>query len=200
MSSLRSAGQATWKRVVSADEAILLRVRSWESAFMTQLMRKLTRMGDPSTWVAVGLALGAVGGPRYAWLLGVGAGLAVAASQLLKRTFCRPRPSSGLGGFAALAEIPDAFSFPSGHSAAAFGVAVALSGEGGTLALLVLALAVGISISRIYLGAHYPLDVAAGVLVGSGSGLAARLLVDSFHVISILSSTAFALIAGVLRS
>lgn len=168
-----------WKRVVSLDQALLLGVRRWESAWMTRVMRTLTHLGDTSTWMIVGLALGLSGGqgPRYAWLLGLGAGIAVLASQILKRLCCRTRPSCGIGGFAALAENPDAFSFPSGHTAAAFGIAVSLAGEGSGLGALMLTLASGIAVSRVYLGAHYPLDVAAGTLVGALAGLAARAIV-----------------------
>lgn len=171
------------------DQALLLGVRRWESAFLTRLMKGFTRLGDPATWMIVGLALGLSGGdgPRHAWLLGLGASLAVAASQVLKRTCCRARPDSaaGIGGFAALAENPDAFSFPSGHTSAAFAIAVALSGEGSGLGALTLTLASGIALSRVYLGAHYPLDVAAGVVVGALSGLAARILVDGAHLLAL---------------
>jgi len=167
------------------DQALLLGVRRWESDFMTCLMTSLTRLGDTSTWVVVGLALGLSGGqgPRYACLLGLGAAIAVAGSQVLKRLCRRARPSCGLGGFAALVENPDAFSFPSGHTAAAFGIAVALSGEGSGLGALILTLASGIAVSRVYLGAHYPLDVAMGMLVGALSGLMARLIVNSAPVL-----------------
>lgn len=173
------------------DQALLLGVRRWESAFLTRLMKGFTRLGDPTTWMVVGLALGLSGGdgPRYAWLLGLGASLAVASSQVLKRLCCRARPDSvvgGIGGFAALAENPDAFSFPSGHTSAAFAIAVALSGEGIGLGALTLTLASGIAISRVYLGAHYPLDVTAGIVVGALSGLAARILVDDGHLLLVL--------------
>lgn len=182
---------AVWRRLLSIDEALLLSVRRMESALMTRLMKTLTHLGDCASWVVIGLALAAAGGegPRHCALLGLGAGTAVAASQILKRLCCRARPSRGIGGsggFTALAENPDAFSFPSGHTAAAFGVAVALAGEGSGLGILTLLLACGIAVSRVYLGAHYPLDVAAGVLVGALSGLAARVLVDGVALIQLL--------------
>jgi undecaprenyl-diphosphatase len=171
--------------MLMVDQALLLGVRRWESAFLTRLMKGFTRLGDPATWVATGLALGLSGGngPRYACLLGLGATLAVCSSQVLKRVCCRARPDCGIGGFSALAENPDAFSFPSGHTSAAFAIAVALSGEGSGLGALTLVLALGIALSRIYLGAHYPLDVAAGIVVGALSGLAAEILVDGAHLL-----------------
>jgi undecaprenyl-diphosphatase len=176
---LREAGErGLWQRVASVDEALLFLIRRRESAALTRAMLALTRLGDTGSWVMIGLLLAGSGGrgPRDAALLGLGAGLAVLASQVLKRLCCRPRPTA-LRGFAALIEVPDAFSFPSGHTAFAFAVAVALAGEGNGLGLLTLLLAAGIGLSRVYLGAHYPLDVAAGVGIGVLSGLAARLLV-----------------------
>jgi undecaprenyl-diphosphatase len=170
------------RRLVSFDQALLLLVRRWESAAATRVMRAFTHLGDTASWVAVGLALAAGGasggqGRRYAALLGTAAALAVLASQLLKRLCSRARPAEGLGGFSALIECPDAFSFPSGHTAVAFAIATALAGQGPGLGPATLALAGGIAVSRVYLGAHYPVDVAAGVVVGGLAGLAARLLV-----------------------
>ncbi|HTQ80140.1 MAG TPA: phosphatase PAP2 family protein [Thermoanaerobaculia bacterium] len=182
----RGLERGLWHRVLSLDEALLLRlVRRRESAPLTRLMRGLTHLGDTTSWVAIGLLLLSSGGrgPRYAALLGVGAGLAVAISHFLKRLCCRPRPTAelagipGTAGIAALIEIPDAFSFPSGHTAAAFAIAAALAGEGNGLGAVTLSLAAGIGLSRVYLAAHYPLDVAAGVGIGALCGLTARLLV-----------------------
>jgi undecaprenyl-diphosphatase len=162
------------------DAGLLLGMRRFHAPWRTRLARGLTRAGDAQTWTLVGLAMLATLAPAGVHMglrLGAGAGLATLLCQVLKRRLLRPRPSRAIPGFFPLAENPDAFSFPSGHTAAAFAVALALAGEpfgAGPLALL---LACGIALSRVYLGAHYPLDVLAGVGLGSGAGLLSRLLV-----------------------
>jgi len=190
-------GESVWERVVSIDQRLLLSVRRWESRFVTRLMRALTHLGDPASWLLLGLVLGLSGGsgPHYCALLGTAAGVALLIAQPLKRLCCRRRPSCGIGGFAALAKNPDVFSFPSGHTSVAFAVAVAFAGHSGMLGGLFLALAAGIAVSRVYLGAHYPLDVAAGVLVGAVSGVAARLLVNLFPLLKLAGYASLAAIS-----
>lgn len=177
-------------RLATFDTGLLLLMGRIDSAALTRLMRTLTRLGDTESWVIAGLALGAAGGdgPRLMLLLALGAGFATAISQTLKRLACRPRPSAaGLAGFVPRIDCPDEFSFPSGHTSVAFAVAVAMIGESVLLGTSCLVLATGIGTSRVYLGAHYPLDVAAGVLVGAGAGCLARFLVDwtfLFHLLA----------------
>lgn len=170
-----------FRRILSFDEALLLGFRRFHSPIRTAIARALTRAGDPTSWTAIGLACLA-----SRTKLGVHLGLRLAAatagatilSQALKRSLSRARPDVSIAGFEPLAANPDRFSFPSGHTAAAFAVAVAFAGEPAALGPLALLLATGIGLSRVYLGAHYPLDVAAGGVLGTFAGLAARLLVS----------------------
>jgi undecaprenyl-diphosphatase len=169
-----------FRRILSFDEALLLGFRRFHSPVRTTIARMLTRAGDASTWGAAGVALLATRTP-----LGTHLGLRLATatlaatglSQTLKRSLGRARPDVSIAGFEPLAANPDRFSFPSGHTAAAFAVAVAFAGEPASLGPLALLLATGIGLSRVYLGAHYPLDVVAGGILGVFAGLAARLLV-----------------------
>ena len=170
-----------FRRILSIDEALLLGFRRFHSPVRTAIARALTRAGDGTSWTAVGLACLA-----SRTTLGVHLGLRLAAatagatvlSQTLKRSLGRARPDVSIAGFEPLAANPDRFSFPSGHAAAAFAVAVAFAGEPHGLGPLALLLATGIGLSRVYLGAHYPLDVAAGGILGLFAGLASRLLVS----------------------
>jgi undecaprenyl-diphosphatase len=164
-------------RLLAIDERLLVSARRLHGPWRTRLARALTRAGDTASWTVVVLALLAAGQPFTV----LGARLAAATllgtilSQALKRSLHRPRPTSAIIGFEALAENPDRFSFPSGHTTAAFAAAVALAGAPFGLGPAALVLAVGIGASRVYLGAHYPLDVAAGVVLGTVAGALARL-------------------------
>ncbi len=180
LEAVAAARAGRFGRVLNFDERLLLRMRRLHGPWRTRLARALTQIGDARTWTLIGISLLATCTPTGLQLglrLGVGTLLATLLSQVLKRSLNRARPTSAIEGFTALAENPDAFSFPSGHTSAAFSVAVAFGGAPFGLGPLSLLMATGIGLSRVYLGAHYPLDVAAGVALGSVAGLAARLLV-----------------------
>ena len=168
-------------RMLVIDEVLFRWIGAFRPAFLVRAMRAVTHLGDAPGWICIGLFLLACGGraAHDGLLLGAAALLATGASQALKRACCRPRPSTAVQGFVALMENPDVFSFPSGHAAAAFAVAIALAGHGIALGPLSLGLAAAIAVSRVYLGAHFPLDVTAGAILGCGCGALARVLIGA---------------------
>lgn len=76
------------------------------------------------------------------------------------------------------------YSFPSGHSAASFSIATTIALNNPKLAIYIFFIATIIGISRIYLGVHYPTDVAAGVILGVGISFIVHLyLLDHIRVL-----------------
>lgn len=66
-------------------------------------------------------------------------------------------------------ELSGLYSFPSGHTAAAFAmfVSLALLNKNKLLGLSFLALAIAVGFARVYLGQHFYVDVYFGALIGS---------------------------------
>lgn len=158
---------------------MLLRVHRWHRPLLTRALRAVTHLGDAQSLTFVGLVLLAAGTQltrHLAWMLLLGAGGAAVLAQAVKRVSRRRRPNVGITGFNALVANPDAFSFPSGHTAASVALAVAWAGEGSGLGLLAASFAGLVGFSRVYLGAHYPLDVMAGAALGLFAGTLARLV------------------------
>ncbi len=115
------------------------------------------------------------GGSRT-WKLASASALASAAVALLvnraiAQVWHRERP---------FAAHPDAHvwgsrshdpSFPSDHASAAFAIAFAVLLFNRAAGAIFLAVAAFVGVGRVFVGAHYPADVAAGCLVGLGAAL-----------------------------
>lgn len=85
----------------------------------------------------------------------------------IKKWFRRSRPFISLVQAIIVGRKPGSYSFPSGHSAAAFAGALLLARQYPRGARAFHGLAALVAFSRIYLGAHYPGDVISGSLMGA---------------------------------
>ena len=92
--------------------------------------------------------------------------ISTVVAQILKRLISRSRPywvSKNLNTYGI--DLRD-YSFPSGHTTAAFTVATTFSLYFPKLAPLFVVMALLVAVSRTYLAVHYPTDVLAGMLIG----------------------------------
>ncbi|MEV7956854.1 phosphatase PAP2 family protein [Streptomyces sp. NPDC087532] len=95
---------------------------------------------------------------------------AYVGSEVFKSLVNEERPCRAVAGAAAsLVPCPPAgdWSFPSNHSAIAGAAAVALAIARPRLAWLTVPLALLMAFSRVFVGVHYPHDVAVGLLLGA---------------------------------
>ncbi len=154
------------------DEQLMLSLEDMRSPFLNTLMQTVTWAGSyAAAIVAIILAFlfWRVKGWRGSALrLAVAVGGAAACSALLKTLFARPRPEV----IPALT-TPETFSFPSGHTtiALAFYGSLAIMlwrHDYRTVPVALVLLVVVVALSRVYLGVHYPSDVAGSVFLGTG--------------------------------
>ena len=99
--------------------------------------------------------------------------IGLGAESLLKDVFRVPRPFIALGieNVRTLGHASKSYSFPSGHAVFSFMAAFVLGhGRGWRWRLPLFLFALLVAWSRIYVGAHYPLDVAGGAIVGIACG------------------------------
>jgi membrane-associated phospholipid phosphatase len=156
-----------------ADLRLLVLARSAARPPVSDVVGRFSRLGEHAAlWLAAGTLGALVDRPRRArWTRGVLAvGATYALNTAIKALVRRPRPV--IDGLPALVPTPTRLSFPSAHSSTSFAAARAY----GRLvpAAPLYATAAAMAASRVYLGVHYPTDVAAGALLGLATGSAAR--------------------------
>jgi undecaprenyl-diphosphatase len=169
-----------WVSIIGSSEADAMRsLAAQRSQTAIEMARVITWAG--SAFVLVPLAavycllLGRAGLWREAATVALSLGGAMLISDLTKALTARPRPS------VEHLQAVTGSSFPSGHAtqASAFWLSLVLVLRAMHVApaalrvagVLATALVLAVAWSRVYLGVHYPSDVVAGVMLGSGWAL-----------------------------
>jgi membrane-associated phospholipid phosphatase len=163
-------------RFVRIDDGLIIWLHGYWSPLANQVMLLLTMLGDTAV---LALLVALVAGTLLylgRWIDAVGLVLAAGGAGIvdlvLKATFQRVRPDLFSGPLHLTS-----YSFPSGHSmgsTACYGMLAVLAIRlvQGRLAKIAIGLAaalliLGIGLSRIYFGVHYPTDVLGGFLAGA---------------------------------
>lgn len=164
-------------RLKTWDLRLMRSVSRRDSALFDRTLPALTRVADHGKlWFAMAGALAVVPRrtPRRAALRGL-ASLAVAsgtANVIAKSLVHRERPAlEQTPVVRQLRRPPRTSSFPSGHSASAAAFATGVALENPWLALPIAGLAVGVGLSRVVTGVHYPSDVVAGACLGVSAAM-----------------------------
>ena len=159
-------------RVQRFDTELFLRVNgSTVQLGLGKAARAVSRSGDGYCHIALAVSL-SLFEPLFGdcFLMAVAGGfcLWLPVYWILKNTLRRQRPPEALPSFNALIVASDKFSFPSGHTAGAFLLASLCIGLYGAIAMPMLIWACLVGCSRVILGVHFPTDILAGAILGTG--------------------------------
>lgn len=187
---------------MSWDAGFLLYIQEYiRSDFLNPIMKVLTHSGDKGILLIV-LILAFLIIPRTR-AIGIMSTISIVIEALLnnvllKNLIARTRPYDEIEGLINLVGRQSDYSFPSGHTGAAFAVAGAMlvvalfglpmiekSGEFKRedpsltfklISVILIMYATLLAFSRMYVGVHYPTDVLCGLLLGLGTSAVAYLI------------------------
>lgn len=156
--------------------------KSIKCRFLDKVMPYLTNLGSAGVTISFCVLLIAAG-DRTVRTAGCKALAVLTIShlivRLLKNRVCRLRPKDVLEDINTFDLSLDYYSFPSGHTTAAFSIAMAVSVTFPVLAAVCFPIAFIVAVSRLYLGVHYPSDVLAGMAVAVFTSVMLQIVMKS---------------------
>ena len=152
------------------DQQILLSIHEYtKNSLFDTIMPFITHIGESGIiWLIISFMLLFTKKYRYVGFLTLfSIGIyAVIGEFALKNIIQRPRPFLDINTISLLIDPPTSYSFPSGHTAASFAALGVLASQLKNYRIIIIALAILIAFSRLYLLVHYPFDVFAGIIFG----------------------------------
>ena len=149
----------------------LLNVRI--NALLTKVARYVSKTADGPLYVLLAVAIWKYQGFDSPFLQAILLAFLIERPVyfVLKNSFKRNRPAAALENFVSVIIPSDKFSFPSGHTSAAFMMATLISYfvqpvADLSLMLVLYSWAILVGFSRIILGVHFPTDTLMGAILG----------------------------------
>ena len=150
-------------------------IQKIHTPILDQVMRFVTSLGNASVvWILLAIVLLLIPKTRKGGVVLLAALCIeiILCNGILKNLFARTRPYEVNQAVRLFITRPKDYSFPSGHTAAAFAAVTALYlAKVKKVWQCALILAVLIAFSRMYFYVHYPTDILGGALLGIISGL-----------------------------
>ncbi len=171
--------------ILQFDSSTLLWIQDTLRGAADPVVKIITHLGDKGIlWIALTLILLAFRKTRrlgvfcmFSMLIGL-----VVTNLVIKNWVARVRPYELVDGLQRIIEAQHDYSFPSGHTTNSLACAWVLFRRApkkyGVTALVV---AILISLSRLYVGVHYPTDVLGGAVIGICSAMLALWLVPKLE-------------------
>jgi undecaprenyl-diphosphatase len=160
------------KELVNLDAQLFLEVREQYATGLKSFMLVFTELGSFPVWFLAVPLLWLGRKKEVAVSLLVALLMVVVIAVSMKYAVDRPRPYEVLQAVNPIYRPLDP-SFPSAHAMTVFAGAIAVGKRWKKTLIPLLFLAAAVGFSRVYIGVHYPYDVASGALVGILIGLVA---------------------------
>ena len=171
-------------KVLDTIQWVDLRAFDWclkrkHRQLIVDVSRWVSRSADGHLYVVVAMISAALEQWSLLKILALGFAVERVVYFILKNYLKRNRPQQAIPSFTSVIEPSDQFSFPSGHTSAAFFMLGVFATLFPFFLLPLLLWAALVGVSRVMLGVHFPTDIVAGAVLGYSVSL---LAVSSFTI------------------